>query len=137
MTTEEYRGPIPSVSSDTEEYWKGLLAHKLVLPKCNDCGKVSFPPRRFCPHCMSFDVTWTEMSGRGKVHTFSVVYQNKSPGFAEKVPYTVGFIELDEGPQMMSNVIDADPESVAIGDRVQIVYQDVMPDLTIPLFRPA
>ena len=136
-TASEYQKPVPGVSSDTEKYWKALLEHKLLLPKCNHCQKVNFPPRPFCPDCLDFDVTWTEMSGRGKVHTYSVVYQNKSPGFADEVPYVVGYIELEEGPQMMSNIVDCDPESVRIDQPVEIVYRDVMPDLTIPVFRPA
>ena len=137
MTTEtEYKKPIPGVSADTIQYWEALREHKLMLPKCQDCGKISFPPRTFCPACMSLDTQWTELSGRATVHTFSVVYQNGTPGFAEEVPYVVGYVTLDEGPQMMTNVIDVDPQKVEIGMKVEIVYKDVMSDLTMPYFKP-
>jgi uncharacterized OB-fold protein len=136
-TAEEYRKPIPGISKDTAPYWKALQEHKLVLPRCNHCGKVNYPPRPFCPDCLSFDVRWQLMSGRGTVYTFSVVYQNKSPGFAREVPYAVGYVTLDEGPQVLTNIVQCDPEQVHIGQRVEIVYDDVLPDLTLAKFRPA
>ncbi len=138
MTTQqEYLKPVPGISTDTKPYWDALKEHKLMLPKCSQCSKISFPPRPFCPDCLNFDVKWTELSGKGTVHTFSVVYQNKSRGFAEEVPYVVGYIQLDEGPQMMSNVTGIDPAQVKIGQKVEVYYDDVLPDLTLPKFRPA
>ncbi len=135
MTAAEYLKPQPRVSHDTAPYWEALREHKLSLTKCNKCDKVAFPPRPFCPFCFDADVTWTEMSGKGTVHTFSIVYQNRAPGFADEVPYAVGYVTLDEGPQMMTNITGIDPAEVRIGQKVEVYYEDVLPDLTIPKFK--
>ena len=135
MTTAEYLKPQPRISHDTAPFWEALREHKLSLPKCNKCGKVSFPPRPFCPLCFDTDITYTELSGKGTVHTFSVVYQNRAPGFAEEVPYVVGYVTLDEGPQMMSNITGIDPAEVRIGQRVEVYFDDVTPNLTLPKFK--
>ncbi|MEE8386320.1 MAG: Zn-ribbon domain-containing OB-fold protein [Dehalococcoidia bacterium] len=135
MTAAEYLKPQPRVSHDTAPYWEALREHKLSLPKCNKCAKLAFPPRPFCPFCFEADQTWTEMSGKGTVHTFSVVYQNRSPGFADEVPYVVGYVTLDEGPQMMSNITGIDPTEVRIGQKVELYFDDVTPDLTLPKFK--
>ena len=137
MTTSEYKKPIPGVSFDTIKFWEALREHKLMLPKCPECGMVHIPPRPFCPKCLNFGVQWTELSGKGTVHTFSIVYQNGNPGFAEEVPYVVGYVTHDEGPQIMTNIVGCDPKDVRIGQRVEIVFEDVMPDLTMPKFKPA
>ena len=140
MTTQsekkDYVKPIPGASEETLPYWKALTEHKLMLPKCPECGRISFPPRAMCPKCLNFDQVWTELSGKATVHTFSVVYQNGAPGFRDEVPYVVGYVTLDEGPQMMTNVIGIDPKDVKIGQKVEIVYEDIMDDLTIPKFKP-
>ena len=135
MTNTEYRKPLPRISMDTAPYWEALQEHKLLLPKCNQCGKVSFPPRPFCPFCFEFSITWTEMSGKGTVHSFSVVYQNGTPPWADEVPYVVGYVALDEGPQMMSNITGIDPSEVRIGQRVEVYFDDATPDVTLPKFR--
>jgi uncharacterized OB-fold protein len=85
---------------------------------------------------MSLDLEWTELSGKGEVHTFTVVYQNGMAGFVDDVPYAVGYVTLDEGPQMMTNFIGIEPEQVRIGMKVDIVYDDVTPEVTLPKFKP-
>ena len=85
---------------------------------------------------MSLDLEWTELSGKAEVHTFTIVYQNGMRGFRDEVPYVVGYVTLDEGPQMMTNVIGIEPEKVRIGMKVEIVYDDVLPEVTLPKFRP-
>jgi uncharacterized OB-fold protein len=137
MTTgQEYTKAIPGASVDTAPFWDKLREHKLELPKCTNCGKISYPPRVICPACMSLDLEWTELSGKGEVHTYTVIYQNGMRGFRDDVPYSVAYVTLDEGPQMMTNIIGIDPEMVRIGMKVEIVFDDVLPDVTLPKFKP-
>ena len=126
----------PAYNREAEPFWSAAAKGRLVLPVCDACDHPIWYPRSWCPLCGSDSVTWTEMSGKGTVHTFSVVYQNRAPGFAEELPYAVGYITLDEGPQIMSNITGIDPAELKIGQKVEVYYEDATPELTVPKFRP-
>jgi len=132
----EYAKPLPDMSDDTKSYWEGCKRHKLLLPKCRACGKTFFFPRDFCAQCLSEDIEWIQMSGRGKVHTFSVIERPPSAPFAEDVPYVVAIIELDEGPRMMSDLVDIAPEHVRVDMAVEVVFEDITEDVALPRFHP-
>jgi len=132
----EYRKPIPVPSDESKPYWAGLKEHKLMMPRCDDCGKYWFPPTQFCAHCSSRNWKWTETSGRGKVFSFVVYHRVYHPGFADEVPYAVAVIALDEGPRMLSNVTGIPVEKIVCDMPVEIEYVDITDDATIPKFRP-
>ncbi len=132
----EYMKPIPEVSENAREYWNGCKAHRLLLPKCRACGTVFFFPNKFCPDCLSEDIEWIEAEGKGTVHTFSIVYRPPGPAFAPDVPYVVAIIELAEGPRMMSNIVDVEPEDVRIGMPVEVTFEDITGDISLPKFHP-
>ena len=132
----EYAKPIPEKNDNTRPYWDGCKKHKLLLPKCRECGKVFFFPMDFCPDCLAEDVEWVEAGGRGRIHTFSVVHRPPSPPFAGDAPYVVAMIELDEGPRMMSNVVEIEPDRVRVDMPVEVVFEDVTEDVALPKFRP-
>jgi hypothetical protein len=75
-------------------------------------------------------------TGRGTVHTFTVTHQNQAPGFREELPYVLAIVELEEGPRLMTNVVGCAPDAVRIGMPVEVVFEDVTPDVTLPKFRP-
>jgi hypothetical protein len=86
---------------------------------------------------MSSATEWVRASGRGRVYTFTITRQNQAPGFREELPYVLAIVELDEGPRLMTNVVGCAPDAVRIGMAVEVVFDDVTPEVTLPKFRPA
>jgi hypothetical protein len=132
-----YRKPLPRVDEESRGYWEALARHELYLQRCRDCGRLRFYPRALCPACLSSATEWVRSSGRGTVWTFTVTHQNQAPGFREELPYVLAVVELEEGVRMMTNVVCCAPEAVRIGMRVEVVFEDVTPEITLPKFRPA
>jgi uncharacterized protein len=133
----EYNKPIPVPSAESQAYWDGLRDRKLLMPRCDACGKYWFPPSLLCPHCNATKWTWTSTSGRGRIFSYVVYHRVYHPGFADEVPYAVAVIELDEGPRMVSNVIGTAPDKLACDLRVEVVYQPITDTITLPKFKPA
>lgn len=130
--------PIPEpITPESRPYWEGLRVHKLMLPNCVMCGPF-FYPRILCPRCHASDVGWIEASGRGRVYAFEIVYQAFNPAFKIEPPYVLAMIELEEGPRIMSNLIDVspDPQHVHCDMAVEVVFERLTEEVTIPLFRP-
>ncbi len=120
----------------TAPYWEAAARHELVLPYCDDWGLVFFPPRESCPACWSRDLSWRPVSGTGTVWTFTEVHVAfYDDTWADDVPYVVAVIELDEGPRLLANIVEPDIDSLAIGDRVEVVFEDRSEDVTLPMFR--
>ncbi len=132
----DYEKPLPNITENTRKYWEGCRQHKLLLPKCRACDKFFFFPNNFCPHCLSEDVEWLEASGRGRVHTFSVVERPPTIPFSSDVPYVVVIIELDEGPRMMSSLIGVAPGDVRVDMPVEVVFEEATEEVVLPKFRP-
>lgn len=135
----DYKKPLPKPDATTQPFWDSLKAHEMQIQRCNDTGKFFFYPRGMSPFTLSDNISWEAVSGKGTLHAFTIVYNQRAPGFAEEVPYVVAMIDLDEGARMMTNLIDveADPEHVKIGMPVEIVYEDATDEITLPKFRPA
>lgn len=127
--------PLPIPSIETEPFWKAVQERKLLMPKCDQCGKVTFPPTVACPHCGSEKFTWTAMSGLGKVYSFVVYHRVYHPSLKEKVPYVVALIELDEGPRIISNIVGMPIDEVTCEMPVSVVYEEVHDGYLIPKFR--
>ena len=81
-------------------------------------------------------VEWVRCSGKGTVYTFTVTYQNQGAGFRDELPYVLAYVELEEGVRMLTNVVGCKPEDVCIGMPVEVVFEDVTPEATLPKFRP-
>jgi uncharacterized OB-fold protein len=127
----------PRPTPETETYWQGCRKHKLLLQRCTQCGEHQFYPRIICTKCASDELEWANANGQGKILTFTVVRRPVSEAYAADVPYVVALIRLDEGPTMMSNIVQCDPETLAIGDPVQVIFQDWSEEISIPQFSPA
>ncbi len=134
----DYKKPLPQADPVTQPYWDSLKAHAMQIQRCNDTGKFFFYPRGLSPFTLSGNISWEPVSGKGTLYAFTIVQLNRAPGFADELPYVVALIELDEGVRLMSNLIDVtpNPESVKIGMPVELVYDDVTDDITLPKFRP-
>jgi hypothetical protein len=132
-----YSKPLPNLSDAVSApYWQAAQQHRLSLPRCESCGHVFFYPRLCCPRCWSEDVTWIDASGRGTVFSFTWVHVAfYDDTWKDDVPYCVGWIELEEGPRLVSAVVDATPGQVEIGAAVTVCFDDVTPEVTLPKFR--
>ena len=131
-----YRKPLPLPDQDGKPYWELLKQHKFSMQRCNDCGHYRFPPRHVCPNCSSFEAEWTEVSGRGSIHTFSIMHDNLVRGLDP--PFVLAQVELDDQPglRLICNIKDIDPKAVRIGMPVEVFFEDVTPEVTLPQFRP-
>ena len=127
---------LPQPTRETQPFWDGCRDRKLLIQHCADCGHYQFYPRIVCGSCMSDRVEWVQATGRGTVASFTIVRRPVSEAYAAEVPYVVALIQLEEGPTMMSNVIQCDPERVAIGMPVEVIFEDWSDEITVPKFRP-
>ncbi len=135
----EYRKPLPNVDADSRPQWDGFKQRKFLLWRCKTCG-AWYWPKAFCrnhPNEPFFgNLGWTPASGRGKVFAFNVHRTAFHPGFRDDLPYVYALIELDEGPLFASNIVGCEPQDVRIGMPVEVVYEDITPEWTLPKFRP-
>lgn len=126
--------PLPVVTPETAPYWDGARDGKLLLQRCGGCRVVRFYPRRTCPACWSEDAEWIEASGRGRVASFTIIHRPPAPAFAERVPYVVALVDLEEGPRMMANIVGDRPLHVAIDEAVDVTFE-ARGAIALPQFR--
>ncbi len=143
MTTD-YTKPLPipggsrgaTTADFTKPFWEATKRHELVIPRCKTHDGFFFYPRELCPVCLSSDLEWAKVTGRGRVHALTVVYQPNDPRFTDDAPYVYAVIQLDEGARMISNVIGIPPHDVAVDMPVEAVFEDVSEKYTLVKFRP-
>jgi uncharacterized OB-fold protein len=128
--------PLPQVGPDMVPFFEAARRHELTVQQCAGCKTLRFPARGICSRCLSRESVWVPVSGRGTVFSFAVMHQAVHPGFAAEVPYAVVVVELEEGPRLLSNLVDCALAGVRIGLPVEVVYDDVTPEVTLPKFRP-
>ena len=128
--------PVPVTTPETDHYWERASEGVLSLKRCTDCGVTYHYPRARCPDCSSGDTAWIESDGTGELYSFSI--QQEARGWPEAaLPKVLAYVELDEGPRMMSNVVACDPEALSIGDRVEVRFVPTEePDVAVPVFTP-
>lgn len=132
-----YTGPIPKPTPESKPFWDAARQHVLRIQKCNDCGRYYFYPRPLCAHCLSRNVEWRDVSGRGVLHTY-VINQRGPKGFPINGPFVIGIVQLDEGPRLMSNIVgvEPDPRQLRCDMPVEVVFDDITDDIALPKFRP-
>ncbi len=132
--------PLPSLDEEIEPFWQAMKRHEFVLHRCKKCGAWYFPAAfcRFHENEPLFgNMEWTRASGKGKVFVFSIVRRPFHPAFKDDVPYAYALIELDEGPMFGTRIIGCPPEEVKIGMPVEISFEDITEEYTLPFFRPS
>jgi uncharacterized OB-fold protein len=134
--TDTVTKPLPSISDFNRPFWEAAHRHEFRLQRCNACGKFWAPNGPVCPHCFSEDYAWQELSGKGKIASWVVFHKLYHIGFERDVPYNVAFVELAEGPRVISNVVGMKNEDLRIGMPVQVVFEDVNDQISLPKFRP-
>jgi uncharacterized protein len=131
--------PMPAANAQTVGWWEAASDHRLVVQACASCGKIRHPPGPVCPYCRSLEAVWKDLPGTGHVYTYTVVRQAFVPALADRIPYVVVAVELEgaQGVRMVSNLVDVDPKDVEVGMTVDVVWEDMGPQLALPRFRPA
>ena len=136
MVEVEYKKPLPVVTALSRPFWEACRRHELIIQRCLRCSTFRFPAAILCPECLSEEGEWERVSGRGKVFSFVVFHRLYHPGFEADLPYTVALVELDEGARLTSNIVGSPPEKVVCEMPVEVVFEDVTPEVTLPKFRP-
>ena len=131
----EYKRPLPDVNEDNRQFWEGARRHELLLQRCGQCGETR-TGSPICPSCTSLDNEWIEASGRGKVYSWVVVHQRFHFAFEANLPYNVAVVELEEGPRLLTNLVDVEKEEIRLDMQVEVVWDDVTEEVTLPKFRP-
>lgn len=130
---------LPELTEETTPFWEGTARGELLVQKCDGCGRLRFPPRPACPWCRTFESTWTPMSGRGTLWSWVVAHPPLLPAYAERAPYNVIVVQLDEDPalRMVGNLDGADPAEVGIGAPLQVSYPEPVEGVVLPRWGPA
>jgi len=127
---------LPTVLALERPYWDHAKQHRLALQKCAQCGTFRFPASPVCAECDSDAYAWTPTAGTGSIVSWVVFHRSYFAAFADKIPYNVALIALDEGPVMCANIVDIDNGRLRIGMRVTVVFDDIDAEFSIPRFRP-
>ena len=129
-------GPMPEVTPVNQLFWDGTAIGELRVRTCKACGTRFRFVSEWCPNCWSTDLGWHVASGQGKVAAMTVIHTPPYESMAARVPYVLALVELAEGPTMMSNIVDCEPDAVAIGMPVQVTFE-ARGELQLPQFKPA
>ena len=132
----DYAKPLPIPSEDSGPFWAAARQHKLSLQRCKSCGSFRFPPSPVCPECTAEGGEWTALKGRGRVFSFVVFHRAYHKSFEGDLPYAVAVVELEEGPRLLSNIVGIPADKVRCDMPVQVVFEDVTPECTLPKFKP-
>jgi hypothetical protein len=133
----DYAKPVPYPTPETKRYWDGCKQRELWIPYCLSCQQFYWYPRRFCPRCFGWETEWRQASGRGTLYTYAIQYRPQGPGF--EAPYVTALVQLEEGPRLPSNLIDIepDPEQIRCDMPLEVVFEEITDEITLPKWRPA
>lgn len=127
--------PVPKPTPETEHFWVGARNGELKLQRCSECSEVYFPPRPFCPRCISRNVEVFDASGKGRLYSY-VINHREHP--AHDGPYSIAVVELEEGPRLMTNIVNCEqtPEALVLDMPVEVVFEAISDEISLPYFQP-
>lgn len=139
MNTPTLDLPLPHATLATRPFWAAAREHRLIVQCCDRCASYRFYPSAGCDRCASPAFTWRQMSGMGRVYSWIVVRRTVDAAWQRRVPYVSSIIELAEQPGLLMPglLTDIAPEQVQANASVQVWFEDVAPEFTLPRWRPA
>jgi uncharacterized OB-fold protein len=138
MSSSAYEKTLPDPTPLTKPFWDFCKKHELRMQFCPNCTRWIWYPKPWCPSCGNRDkLEWKKLSGNGTIYSFTVIRQviDNSPAFQQDIPFVIGLIELEEGPRIYSNVTGAGVETISIGDRVTLYFEDATQEFSLPKFK--
>lgn len=127
----ERKIPSPPTNPENQPFWDAAAQGRLLLKRCKACNEPHYYPRTLCPFCFSDDTEWLDAKGTGEIYSYSVMRRGAP------VPYALAYVTLDEGPTMLTNIVDCDFDALAIGQRVKLVFKPSEDGTPVPMFAPA
>ena len=134
MSNLPAKPPVPT--AETQRFFDATARGEIELARCNACGLIPFYPRSVCPDCQSTDFTWQVLSGKGTVYSFSVTRAGVGRSWKEHLPFVVAYVELEEGPILMTNIVGCDVDEVSVGMNVAAVFDDTGEGTSLIRFEP-
>lgn len=129
--------PLPEITELTAPFWAALKERRLAVQRCDGCGAYRFPPEHGCAACASLEATWTPVSGRATLWSWTIGHPPLLPYFAERAPWPVVVVQLEEGPRMVSNAMNVPVEQYEAGLPLVADYEDIDDEITLVVFRRA
>jgi uncharacterized OB-fold protein len=129
--------PLAAAPVEAREFFAHCAQGVLALQRCTSCGRLRHYPRSHCPFCLAPGYEWQPCTGRGTVYTLTVIRRNENPRFAQRLPYVVAIVELEEDVRMLTSVVGIDPNAVRVGMAVEVVFEAEPDGRTVPRFRPS
>jgi hypothetical protein len=141
MAELDVRKPLPAITTEAKPFWDAAAEQQLKIQRCQDCQAWVWTPRPSCSECGSEEVVWTLMSGKGEVYSFTVIRQvvgrAASQAFEPDIPYVIAWVDLDEGPRLITNIIGCPVDAVKLGMKVAVQFERAAERIWLPKFKPA
>ena len=131
-----YSKGLPAITPDNEEFWASCKKHQMSLQECSECKKSRYFVSPVCPYCGSLNFTWEPVSGKAAIYSYTIIHRALSEAWKDDSPYVYAYVQLAEGPLLPTNIVGCSPEEVEIGMEVEVTYDDVTPEITLPKFKP-
>ena len=133
----DYKKPVPIPDEASQLFFDGAREHRLMIQQCETCGVMIWPVKSRCDNCMLPTVKWVQASGKATLYSFVLMHQVYHPGFASEVPYTIAQVNLEEGLRILTNLIGCSNSDLQIGMPLEVAFETITDEVTLPKFRPA
>lgn len=128
--------PAPVVTPTTKAFWDATAEGRFILQKCDSCSCIQWFPRNYCADCSANSFTTFDCSGKGVVYSYTII-RKVANAYKGATPFVVAYVELEEGPRIMTNIVECEPDEVAVGMNVEMVFHDTGEGNALYRFRPA
>lgn len=135
--TSEYQKPLPVPDEASQPFFTGARERRLMIQRCSACGMFMWPVKTRCINCLGAEIDWIQASGQGTLYSFVLMHQVLHPGFADAVPYNIAEVDLVEGLRIISNIVDCPNDQLRIGMALEVTFEDITDEITLPKFKPA
>jgi uncharacterized OB-fold protein len=136
-TSANYQRPVPIPDEASKPFFDGARQRRLMVQRCSACGTMMWPAKPACINCLSPDVEWVQVSGKATLYSFVLMHQVYHPAFATEIPYNIAEVDLAEGLRIISNIVGCSNADLVIGMELEVTFEDVSDEVTVPKFRSA